>query len=228
MVDLLHAPTTLIRVLVVDDHAMFATSISMALSQDPQLEVLGTAQTIAGARTWVATQPPDVLLIDHRLPDGYGADVVPELKRACPTMKVVLMSAAVDDIALVAAIENGASGFLSKSATVDELIHALKSAAAGEILVSPALLARLLPRLSRERRGGGINLTQREVEVLQVLAEGASNAAIAERLGISLNTVRNHVQSILAKLSVHSKLEALAAAVRQGIIRPPESPRWNG
>lgn len=225
MVDTLHARTTHIRVLVVDDHAMFATSISMALEHDPQLRVIGATHTLAGARTWIATQPPDVLLIDHRLPDGYGTDLVPEVKRLYPTVKVVLMSAAVDDVALVSAIENGASGFLSKSATVDELVHALKAAAAGEVLVSPALLARLLPRLSRERRTMGTSLTQREVEVLQVLAEGASNAAIAERLGISLNTVRNHVQSILAKLNVHSKLEALSAAVRQGIIRPPNPMR---
>jgi DNA-binding NarL/FixJ family response regulator len=213
-----------VRILVVDDHVMFATSLALALEQEPGLSVLGTASTLAEARRWVATSPPDVLLIDHRLPDGYGVAALPELKRLAPAMRVVLMSASVDDAALVRAIESGAAGFLSKSASIDELVHAIRSAAAGEVLVSPALLARLLPRLSRDRLGIGTELTPREVEVLEVLAGGLSNSDIAAELGISVNTVRNHVQNILAKLSVHSKLEALAVAVREGIIDPAGRP----
>jgi DNA-binding NarL/FixJ family response regulator len=209
-----------VRVLVVDDHAMFATSLAMALEKEADLTVLGTASTLAEARSWVATAPPDVLLIDHRLPDGYGVQALPELKRLAPQMRVVLMSAAVDDAALVAAIENGASGFLSKSATVEELVQAIRAAAAGEVLVSPALLARLLPRLRRDRLGLGTELTPREIEVLEVLSLGLSNSGIARELGISVNTVRNHVQNLLTKLGVHSKLEALAVAVREGIINP--------
>jgi DNA-binding NarL/FixJ family response regulator len=199
---------------------MFATSLALALEQECDLSVLGTAATLAEARSWVATTPPDVLIIDHRLPDGLGVTALPELKRLAPQMKVVLMSAAVDDAALVAAIENGAAGFLSKSATLEELVQAIRAAAAGEVLVSPALLARLLPRLSRDRLGVGTELTPREVEVLEVLSRGLSNSGIARELGISVNTVRNHVQNILNKLSVHSKLEALAVAVREGIITP--------
>lgn len=209
-----------VGILVVDDHVMFATSLALALDQEPGLSVLGTASTLAEARRWVATSPPDVLLIDHRLPDGYGVQALPELKRLAPQMRVVLMSAAVDDAALVHAIESGAAGFLSKSASIDELVQAIRAAAAGEVLVSPALLARLLPRLSRDRLGVGTELTPREVEVLEVLSGGLSNADIAAELGISVNTVRNHVQNILSKLSVHSKLEALAVAVREGIIDP--------
>jgi DNA-binding NarL/FixJ family response regulator len=209
-----------VRVLVVDDHSMFATSLALALEQEPGLTVLGTAATLGEARSWVATGPPDVLLIDHRLPDGLGVQAIPELKRLAPQMRIVLMSAAVDDAALVAAIENGASGFLSKSATVEDLVQAIRAAAAGEVLVSPALLARLLPRLSRDRLGLGTELTPREVEVLEVLSMGLSNSGIARELGISVNTVRNHVQNVLTKLGVHSKLEALAVAVREGIIDP--------
>jgi DNA-binding NarL/FixJ family response regulator len=209
-----------VRILVVDDHLMFATSLALALEREPGLVVLGTASTLAEARRWVATSPPDVLLIDHRLPDGLGGAALPELKRLAPRMRVVLMSAAVDDTALVHAIENGAAGFLSKSATVEELVHAIRAAAAGDVLVSPALLARLLPRLSRDRTGSSLDLTPREVEVLEVLSGGLSNADIAAELGISVNTVRNHVQNVLTKLGVHSKLEALAVAVREGIIDP--------
>ncbi len=220
MVDAVTVVSDVVSILVVDDHAMFATSLGLALEQERGLSVLGTAATLAEARRWVATSPPDVLLIDHRLPDGLGVQALPELKRLAPRMRIVLMSAAVDDAALVSAIENGASGFLSKSATVDELVQAIRAAAAGEVLVSPALLARLLPRLSRDRLGVGTELTPREVEVLDVLSQGSSNSDIARELGISVNTVRNHVQNILTKLGVHSKLEALAVAVREGIIDP--------
>jgi DNA-binding NarL/FixJ family response regulator len=213
-----------VHILVVDDHVMFATSLALALEQEPGLSVLGTASTLAEARSWVATSPPDVLLIDHRLPDGLGVQALPELKRLAPHMRIVLMSASVDDTALVHAIESGAAGFLSKSASVDELVQAIRAAAAGEVLVSPALLARLLPRLSRDRLGIGTELTPREVEVLEVLSGGLSNSDIAAELGISVNTVRNHVQNILTKLSVHSKLEALAVAVREGIIDPVGRP----
>ena len=216
----LSSSVSLVRVLVVDDHVMFATSLGMALSQEFDLAVVGTAGSLAEARRWVATDAPDVLVIDHRLPDGFGVEAIPELKRLAPHMRIVLMSAAVDDAALVSAVENGASGFLSKSASLDELVQAVRAAAAGEVLVSPALLARLLPRLSRERHGIGSELTPREVEALELLAEGLTNSAIAERLGISVNTVRNHIQNVLAKLGVHSKLEALSVAVREGIIVP--------
>jgi DNA-binding NarL/FixJ family response regulator len=209
-----------VRILVVDDHQMFATSLALALEQESGLTVVGTAGSLGDARRQMLVEAPDVLLIDHRLPDGYGVQALPELKRLAPQMRIVLMSASVEDAALVQAIENGASGFLSKTATVEELVQAIRAAAAGEVLVSPALLARLLPRLSRDRLGVGTELTPREIEVLEVLAHGLSNSDIAAELGISVNTVRNHVQNILAKLSVHSKLEALALAVREGIIDP--------
>ncbi len=213
-----------VRVLVVDDHRMFATSLALALDQERGLSVLGTASTLAEARRWVATDPPDVLLIDHRLPDGLGVAALPELKRLAPAMRVVLMSASVDDTALVHAIESGAAGFLSKSASVEELVQAIRAAAAGEVLVSPALLARLLPRLSRDRLGVGTELTPREVEVLEVLSGGLSNSDIAAELGISVNTVRNHVQNVLVKLGAHSKLEAAAIAVRAGLVPVPDTP----
>ncbi len=203
---------------VVDDHAMVASSIAMALAQQPGVVVVGVAGTLAGARRMVAQDHPDVLLCDQRLPDGSGVAALPGLKALGPTTNILLMSADVPDSVLVTALENGACGFLSKSASVDDLVSAVRSAAAGEVLVSPALLARLLPRLHRERSGIGQDLTGREIEVLRALSRGLSNAAIAAELGISVNTVRNHMQNVLAKLGVHSKLEALSVAVREGIV----------
>ncbi len=207
-----------IRVLVVDDHHMVAASVAMALEQQPDIEVVGTVGTIAAALAFVASDPPDVLLLDHRLPDGLGVEEIPRLKSLAPSTKIVVVTAASDDSTLVAATEAGCSGFLSKTGKVEELVSAVRAAAAGEVLVSPALLSRLLQRLHRTQRGVGSDLTPRELEVLVLIAEGLGNAAIAERLGVSVNTVRNHVANISAKLSVHSKLEALAVAVREGLL----------
>jgi DNA-binding NarL/FixJ family response regulator len=218
------AALPVVRVLVVDDHAMFASSIALALEREPGLHVVGTASTLAEARRMVVAREPDLLLVDHRLPDGLGAAAIPELKRRRPSLRVVLMSAAVDDGALVSAIENGASGFLSKSASVEELVQALHAAAAGEVLVSPALLARLLPRVRQDSRRVPFELTPREVQIVAAFSRGCTNQEIADELGISVNTVRNHVQNLLAKLGVHSKLEALALAVREGIVTPSQAP----
>lgn len=211
-----------IRVLVVDDHAMVAASVALALSQEPDIVIAGTVGTLAAARESVALDAPDVILLDHRLPDGFGVDEIRTLKRLAPSSKVVVVSAVSDDSLLVAATEAGCSGFLSKTGKVEELIAAVRAAAAGEVVVSPALLSRLLTRLARTTYGVGSDLTPRELEVLALIAEGLGNAAIAQRLQVSVNTVRNHVANISAKLGVHSKLEALAVAVREGLL--PEVP----
>jgi DNA-binding NarL/FixJ family response regulator len=125
---------------------------------------------------------------------------------------------------LLAAIEAGCSGFLTKDRASNEVTDAVRSAAAGEALISPAMLARLLPRLSPTHRSTAIELTAREREVLEHMAKGLSNKAIADTLFHSVNTVRNYVQSTLMKLDAHSKLEAVATAVREGLVSyPPRS-----
>lgn len=210
-----------VGVLVVDDHEMFSDSVRLALSQEQGLQVVGTATSLAAARAAVATLRPDVVLLDHRLPDGKGAEAITELKALHPEAKVVILTAAADDGVLVAATEAGCAGLLLKTSSLDELVSAVRVAAAGEILVSPALLGRLLGRLHRERDTAESTLTAREQEILEYVAQGLTNSAIAERLTISVNTVRNHVQNILAKLGAHSKLEALSIAVREGLVRPP-------
>jgi DNA-binding NarL/FixJ family response regulator len=132
----------------------------------------------------------------------------------------MLTGFAEDDV-LVAAIEAGCSGYVTKHNAVDEVVSAVRAAAAGEALISPSMLARLLPKLRRGYQGLGSDITPRELEVLRMLAEGLSNRAIADKMSISLHTVRNYVQSLLTKLQAHSKLEAVAAAVKEGIIRYP-------
>ena len=209
------------RLLIVDDHSMFADSLSMALSTESDMTVVGTAPTLARARAMIVSEAPDVVLLDHRLPDGLGVDSIHELKELRPSAKIVVLTAAAEDAMLVTATEAGCAGFILKTSPLDELVAAVRTAAAGEIMVSSELLARLLNRLHHRDDEPAHELTGREREILGLIAEGLTNGAIAKRLFISVNTVRNHVQNILAKLDAHSKLEALSIAIRDGLIDPP-------
>ena len=159
------------------------------------------------------------LLLDHRLPDGDGVSAIGELLAIRPSVRIVVLTASAADHVLVAAIEAGAAGFVSKTRSLQEVTSAVRAAAAGEAVISPEMLARLLPRL---HRGGGTaphgELTEREREVLSLLADGMSNAAIAGSLSVSVHTVRNHIANLSAKLGAHSKLEALSIAVRDGLL----------
>ncbi len=210
-----------IRLLIVDDHDMFAESLRLALSAEADIEVVGTAPTLAKARTLIVSETPDVVLLDHRLPDGLGVDSIAELKALRSSAKIVVLTAAAEDSMLVTATEVGCAGFILKTSPLDELVAAVRTAAAGEIMVSSDLLARLLNRLHHRYDEPAHDLTAREREILELIAEGLTNGAIAQRLFISVNTVRNHVQSILSKLDAHSKLEALSVAIRDGLIDPP-------
>jgi len=207
-----------IRVLIVDDHDVFASSLAQVLELEADLRSLGTASSIAEARTMIPNTLPDVVLMDHRLPDGDGVAAIPELQPLRTSAKFVVLTASTADHVLVTAIEAGASGFLSKSRSLDEVRSAVRAAHSGEAVISPELLARLLPRLNRRREPGRVELTERELEVLGLLAEGLTNSEIAERIVVSVHTVRNHVANLSAKLGAHSKLEALSIAIRRGLL----------
>jgi two-component system, NarL family, response regulator DevR len=207
-----------IRVLVVDDHDVLASSLAMVLNAEADIVAVGVANTLDQARMLVRTAQPDVVLLDHRMPDGDGVSAIPGLRALRPTMGIVVLTASAADHVLMAAIEAGASGFLSKTRSIDEVTAAVRAAAAGESVISPEMLARLLPRFQRAGGHGAADLTDREREVLSLVAEGLSNAAMAERMVVSVHTVRNHIASMSAKLGAHSKLEALSIAVRQGLL----------
>jgi DNA-binding NarL/FixJ family response regulator len=209
---------TPIRVLIVDDHEVLASSLALVLDAEPGLVSVGIASSLEKARSLIRTTSPDVLLLDHRLPDGDGVAAIGELRALRPSVQVVVLTASAADHVLVQAIEAGASGFLSKTRSLGEVTAAVRAAAVGEATVSPELLARLLPRLSRTNGVRLQELTDREREVLALLADGLTNAAIAERLVVSVHTVRNHIANLSAKLGAHSKLEALSIAVREGLL----------
>jgi DNA-binding NarL/FixJ family response regulator len=182
------------------------------------VDVVGTASDGIAAATRLR---PDVVLMDYALPDADGVTAAALIKQQTPGTQVVMLTGAGDDEAVaLRAMEAGCSGFLGKARPVDELLAAVRAAHAGEALIAPSMLVRLLPRLERKYQGVGQSLSRRELEVLNVMAEGGSDKEIADRLTISHNTVRKHVQNIIRKLDAHSKLEAVVNAVRHGVIRP--------
>src|SRR5215216_393674 len=166
----------------------------------------------------------DMALIDLGLPDGYGADLIKELREKNAQAQALVLSASLDSANIASAVERGAAGVLSKTAHLDEVVEAVRRLRAGEPLMPLAEVVELL-RFAGSRREEELEarreaekLTSREVEVLQALAEGFGNEQIAQRLHISLRTERNHMANILSKLGVHSQLQALVFALRHGVV----------
>jgi DNA-binding NarL/FixJ family response regulator len=213
-----------LRVLVVDDERLFAELMRVALANAEDLEVVGVVHDVATALACAAETHADVVLSDYHLPDGTGADVARTLRRTCPDTSVLVLTGDPSGTTLADVARSGAVGHLTKSRGLDEVVAAVRSAAAGEILFSPNELQRLLVTERTERRLEE-PLTGRELEVLRLLASGASTASSAELLGISPATLRAHVQGILRKLDAHSRLEAVAEAARLGLITIENRPR---
>jgi DNA-binding NarL/FixJ family response regulator len=213
-----------VTVLIVDDHKMFAESLAHVLERTPGITVVGMAETGSEGAEQAAQLRPRVVLVDYQMPDRDGVTVAAEIKRHDPEVMVVMLTGSADDRVLLSAIDVGCSGFITKDRTAREVADAVRSAAAGDALISPDQLARLLPQLSRSVQPANSDLSEREHQVLVRLAQGRTNKAIADELFLSLNTIRNYVQSVLTKLDAHSKLEAVAAAVREGIIEYPTDP----
>lgn len=209
----------IVRVLVVDDHPVFATSLARTLADEPDIDIVATASSIADGLRCIDVGV-DVALCDYRLGDGTGVEFASAALRAQPDLKVVMLTASNDESILAAAIEAGCSGFVTKSEPLETVIAAIRGAVSGEAIITPTLLTRLLPRLAPKPRGRNPDLTEREREVLGLVARGLSNQEIADELTIALDTARNHVRAVLSKLGVHSKLQAAAVAVQRGLVRP--------
>lgn len=206
------------RVVVIDDHDVLASGLAHVMAAEPDLECVGVANTLEEGRRLVSENAPAVLLLDQGMPDGDGVSSIPEMLTLQPELRIVVLTANATDAVLVRAIENGAAGFVAKNRSLKEVLSAVRAAASGEAVISSELLARLLPRLTGESRSRHEELTEREREVLVLLAEGLTNVAIAERLVVSVHTVRNHVANLSSKLGAHSKLEALSIAMRDGLL----------
>lgn len=210
-----------IDVLIVDDHTVLSDALAEALEGEGYSDVR-TAATVTEAMNATRSRCPDVVLMDFRLPDGKGTDAAADIRSSCPECKVVMLTAEAHESVVLEAIEAGCSGYLLKDSQLEEVVDAVRAAHAGEALISPSMLARVLPKLRGEKGGIGGRLSRREKEVLQFLAEGRSNESIADELVLSPHTVRNHVQNIIQKLGAHSKLEAVAIAARTGVLGSPK------
>jgi two-component system response regulator DevR len=213
--------TPKIGVVIADDHRMFADGLARLLEEQPDIEVLDIAVNGEQLLEMVARLKPRVALVDYQMPERDGVAIAADIKARHPDIMLVMLTGSTEDRVFVAAIEAGCSGFITKDRAAAEVVEAVRSAAVGEAVISAALLARLLPRLSRTEHVAHSELTERELQILVMLAKGISNKTIASELFLSVNTVRNYVQSLLTKLNAHSKLEAVAAAVRAGLIDYP-------
>lgn len=210
-----------IDVLVVDDHELFCEAIGLALQGEAGLRLLATAHDLDEALARCADHPPDVVLMDVDLPGVDGVEATRRLRAAHPEARVVMITGLEDPALIASALAAGACGFVPKTRAVEELVDVVRRAAAGELVMPEAHLA---PVLAELQAGRGARpdllllrrLTPREGEILRALAAGDGIPEIAERLGISALTVQSHVKNILAKLNVHSRLEAVTLAWRAG------------
>jgi DNA-binding NarL/FixJ family response regulator len=214
-----------VRLVICDDHRLLTDTLRSVVTSDPELSLVATLQSPELAIEAVAEHRPDVVLMDVEFQGAMGGiEATRRIRQRSPSTQVVVMTAHEDERLLVEAVEAGAAGFLRKTEGVDELLAAIKAAAAGELLVDRSALARLLPQVAREREARREterlfkHLTDREREILGLLAKGQRNEDIAARLFISPQTVQTHVRNLLQKLGVHSKLEAVALAVRNGMV----------
>ena len=217
-----------IRVLLVDDHQLLTGSLAQILDREPDIEVAGVAATVEDAKE-MARERMDVVLMDYRLPDGTGADATRAIKSRWPTARVVMLTALNDDETILESIQAGADGYLTKDRAVEDVVSAVRSAHAGETLLPRAVIMGIAQRVAaaRDRNADARQtvepLTPRELEVLRALTEGLSTPEICDRLFIAPNTLRTHVQNIMGKLRVHSKLEAVAFALRHRLVEPPKA-----
>ena len=216
-----------VRILLVEDHAAVREAIASSIQREEGFEVVGQAESLAAARDMIGAESVDVAVIDLGLTDGYGGDLIKDLREANPHAQALVLSASLDRAEIARAVEAGAAGILHKTVHLDEVVEAVRRLRAGQTLVPLEEVVELLRFASSRRekeyeaRQAIAQLTPREEQVLRALAEGLDSKGIAERLNISLRTERNHMASILAKLGVHSQLQALVFALRHGLVEVP-------
>ena len=216
---------------IADDHLAFGEALQIALEKERDLSVIEVVTGGAEAVEIAERDAPDVVVVDLQMPGMDGVETTRRIRDHLPGSAVIVLSGLGDDLSLARAVQAGASGFLTKTEAVADLAEAIRQAHRGEPLHTPRELATSLQQLRRRRaQDSGIErrlerLTPREVEILQRMAEGQSATDIAENLGMSPHTLRTHTQNVLTKLGVHSKLDAIVAAIRYGKIRTTATAR---
>jgi DNA-binding NarL/FixJ family response regulator len=214
-----------LRVLIVDDHALFRRGLQMVLRQESDIDVVGEAADGQEAVNKAQETMPDVILMDVRMPKRSGIDATRQIKDLIPHAKILMLTISDEEADLYDAIKAGASGYLLKEISIDEVADAIRSVWAGQSRISPSMAAKLLTefaamskRVDERQQLPAPRLTEREMEVLTLVAQGLNNRDIAKQLFISENTVKNHIRNILEKLHLHSRMEAVVYAVREKLL----------
>lgn len=207
-------------VLIIDDHAVVGEAIAAALRSAGDFGDVRTAATGAEGVRWAVEMRPQVIVVDQRLPDCDGVEVIRVLRNDVPRSTLVMLTASSPDEVLLPAVEAGAAGFLSKTLSLKEVVDGIRRVAGGDVVIPTGTMVSILRRDVRKEAGVIESLTARESEVLALIARGLSNSDIASTLYVSVHTVRNHVANILRKMGVHSKLEAVVAARSRGMVNP--------
>jgi two-component system NarL family response regulator len=214
-----------LKVLIVDDHAVFRRGLQMVLRQEPDIEVVGEAADGNEAVEMAQETMPDVILMDVRMPRRSGIEATRQIKDLLPHIKILVLTISDEEADLYEAIKAGASGYLLKEISIDEVAGAIRSVSAGQSRLSPSMAAKLLTefaamskRAAESRQLPAPRLTEREMEVLRLVAQALNNRDIAARLFISENTVKNHIRNILEKLHLHSRMEAVRYAVLEKLL----------
>ncbi len=218
------APETL-RVVIVDDHALFRRGLDRVLADEPDIEVVGEAADGVEAVARVRELTPDIVIMDVRMPRATGIEAARTIRTTVPETKVIMLTVSDDASDLYEAVRAGVNGYLLKEVAIGEVADAVRAVAAGHSLVSPSMASKLFTEFSAladgvedRQRSLAPHLTERELEVLRLVAKGLSNREIGAELFIAENTVKNHVRNILEKLHLHSRMEAVVYAMREKLL----------
>jgi len=210
---------------VVDDHALFRRGLQMVLEQEPDLELVGEASDGTEAVEKAQELMPDVILMDVRMPKRSGIEATVQIRDLMPHVKILMLTISDEEADLYEAIKAGASGYLLKEIPIEEVADAIRSVWAGQSRISPSMASKLLNEFAAISKAStekpeipAPRLTDREMEVLKLVAKGMNNRDIAKELYISENTVKNHIRNLLEKLHLHSRMEAVVYAVREKMI----------
>jgi len=222
---------TAIRVLLVDDHALFRRGIASIVAAERGFEVVGEAANGLEALDRARELMPDVILMDIFMPGANGLEATRRIKAALPYVKIVMLTVSEEDQNLFEAIKSGAQGYLLKKIEPQELFAMLKGVVQGDAPISRAMAAKILREFTHQARRAapaprpGADLSPREKEVLELVTQGKSNKEIAVALAITENTVKNHLKNILEKLHLENRVQAATFAIREGLVqRPPGKP----
>jgi two-component system NarL family response regulator len=215
-----------IRVLIADDHVLFRRGLEMVLGQEPDFTLVGEAADGEEAVAKAADLLPDVVLLDVRMPKLSGIEAASAIKEVAPVAKIIMLTISDEEADLYQAIKAGATGYLLKEISIEEVANGIRAVHEGQSLISPAMASKLLNEFAslikketgRNGRVPAPRLTERELDVLRLVARGRNNREIARELFISENTVKNHVRNILEKLQLHSRMEAVFYAVREKLL----------